>query len=988
MMGRGIGPTEPRWGDQVRRHAPFVVPLVVLAGIVLVSGARPSGALPAGAASQDTSPVDLATPIDMDAGMAHKSAIVHVGDVRIEVLAPSLLRLEYSPSQHFENSPTVNALNRRMPVPPYSVTTTGGWLTVHTAKATLRYKLGSGPFTPLNTSLKLLVRGRRSTIAPTWEWECTFGQVCQAGAATLGGGAALSQTFPGYQSTAGYAGFFVKPGASVTWHVIGSKAGTAVVSLRYYNLGSPPLTPSPSTLDLDVNGRLRQIIDAAPTTAAAPWATFTTTVPLVSGTNSIKVVSTTPNSFDLGIDTLAVGPGGSPPPVPASTGSLGGWIRGFDTDTYNEAPNCGPGQSGDTCQARIQPLNTDGLLDTAGWRLLDDTQSALWTKNGWIEPRPANGDLEDGYLFVYGSDYAGALHTLAQLTGSAPLLPRDVFGVWYSDYTPYSSSTIESSVYPAFVTNKVPLNTLSLDTDWKAPNDWNGWEWNRSLFPSPSSFLRWARSHGIDVTLNIHSSIDDNDPKLPEAERIAGHALASSSCTHGKCKVWDWSSISQAESNFALQQSFQRQGVSFWWLDWCCDDSVVSSPGVTPDAWVDHLYAQDMVNLGERGFVLARIGGSNADPQEVYPAGPWSDHTSAIAFTGDAWGTWNTLAAEAALVPDEATIGEPYVSSDIGSFLGPPPTQPSADPPDLYDRWVQLGTFEPILRLHSDNEDRLPWQYPQPVQGITESFLRLREALLPYTYTLAAEANQTGLPMARPLYLDYPAQPSAYEHPTEYLYGPDMLVAPVTTPGEVASTTVWFPPGRWVDFFTGATFIGPSAATLTVPLDRMPVFVRQGGIVPEQPSTGGAGPPHALTALVYPGSPGTFDLYGDAGTGLGYTKGQHTETLIATSTTAPAGGPPSVRVTIGAARGSYPGEPTSVSTTIEMVDVTRPDQVTLDGRTLSARSGSGPRWSYQGSTSTLTVDIGPRPVEQRARVMAVGATPVARGEPTTTSSDS
>ena len=186
---------------------------------------------------------------------------------------------------------------------------------------------------------------------------------------------------------------------------------------------------------------------------------------------------------------------------------------------------------------------------------------------------------------------------------------------------------------------------------------------------------------------------------------------------------------------------------------------------MTPDAWIDHLYAQDMVNLGERGFVLARIGGSNGEPQEVYPAGPWSDHTSTIAFTGDAWGTWNTLAAEAALVPDEATIGEPYVSSDIGSYLGPPPTQSGADPADLYDRWVQLGTFQPILRLHSNNEDRLPWQYPQPVQGITESFLRLREALLPYTYTLAAEANQTGLPMARPLYLDYPDQPVGLPEP-------------------------------------------------------------------------------------------------------------------------------------------------------------------------------------------------------------------------------
>src|SRR5580704_16712986 len=132
-----------------------------------------------------------------------------------------------------------------------------------------------------------------------------------------------------------------------------------------------------------------------------------------------------------------------------------------------------------------------------------------------------------------------------------------------------------------------------------------------------------------------------------------------------------------------------------------------------------------------------------------------------------------------ALGPAEAPIGEPHGSRDIGSSLGPPPTQSGADPADLYDRWVQLGTFQPILRLHSNNEDRLPWQYPQPVQGITESFLRLREALVPYTYTLAAEAHQTGMPMAQPLYLQNPDQPSAYQNQTEYLYGHDMLVAPV-----------------------------------------------------------------------------------------------------------------------------------------------------------------------------------------------------------------
>jgi hypothetical protein len=124
-------------------------------------------------------------------------------------------------------------------------------------------------------------------------------------------------------------------------------------------------------------------------------------------------------------------------------------------------------------------------------------------------------------------------------------------------------------------------------------------------------------------------------------------------------------------------------------------------------------------------------------------------------FTGDTWGTWNTLAFQAQLAPDAATIGEPYLSNDIGSFLGPPPGSPQDDA-DLYTRWVQLGAFQPLLRLHSSHGNRLPWDYPQPAGNVAASFLRLREALVPYTYTLADQAATTGLPMTRPLYLDYP----------------------------------------------------------------------------------------------------------------------------------------------------------------------------------------------------------------------------------------
>jgi hypothetical protein len=970
----------------------ILVPVLAVVSIVLSDPAPAAASGRGRPPAPTTSPINLSTPVDPASGFAHQSAVVRLGPARIEVLSPSLLRLEYSPSGTFENSPTVNALNRRMPVTPYTVHLSLGWLTLQTSRATLRYKVGSGPFTPANTSLRLAVGNQMTTVQPGWEWECPFDQTCQAGAAVLGGGAALSQARGGYQSTAGYAGDLVQPGAGATWTVLGAPSGEAALTIRYANQTGAPLTPVARTLDLVVNGQLLTTLVAPPTDSAHPWSTLTATASLRPGSNSVAVVCGTGNSCNVDIDTLAIGPPHAllPPAAPADT--LGGWIRGFDTFTYGPGgATCPPGTQGATCQAALEPLHRDGLLDSDGWRLVDDTQSPVWTAQGWVAPRKPGGDTEDGYLFIYGHDYAGALRTFAQLTGHAPLLPRKVFGVWYSDFTSYSSAAIEGSLYPAFQHEHVPLDTLSLDTNWKAPNIWNGWEWDPTLFPDPGSFLRWTRARGIDVTLTVHSSIADNDPKLPAVQRIAGPALASSACMTGPCKVWDWSAISQAQSNFALQQPFQRQGVAFWWLDWCCDESIASLSGLTPDSWIGHLYAQQMVNQGQRGFVLARIGSSNDYPQRVYPAGPWSDHTSAIAFTGDTHGTWNTLAREVELTSAEATIGQPYVSDDIGSFLGAPGGEPQV-PADLYARWVQFGTFQPILRLHSANGNRLPWEFPQPVRGITGDFLRLRQALVPYTYTLASEAHNDGLPVARPLYLNYPDQSAAYSHPEEYLYGSKVLVAPVTSPGGVADTTVWFPPGRWVDYFTGATFTGPLTATLSVPLDRMPVFVSAGGIIPQQPSTATTAPATAGPRVlkVFSGSNGTFSLYGDSGTGLGYANGQFTETPISDSVGSVRGGGSSTpsRVTIGPTRGHYPGEPTAVAYHLELVDLTQPSQVTLNGRRLARQppGSNAPGWSFQVGTATVVVNTASLPTTQALTVVASGGLPVNRPEPSAVSS--
>lgn len=963
--------------------------IVIFAGFLTLLPTKMTASTGVKQAVTDRSPVNLATPVNFRAGLAHRSATIVEGDARIEVLAPGLLRLEYAPSGRFENRPTVNVVNRRFPAPRYTASVHAGWLTIRTSQLTFRYKVGSGPFTPENTALSYLLGNRSVIVHPTWGGESTFGESSQAGAANLAGGAVLATDHTGYQSTAGFitglGGAHGGNGASATWNVLGAPAGPARVTIRYANNTGLLGGPASRTIDLSVNGRLVRTLTLAPTASWHTWASVTTRVLLRKGTNAVALVAGPGTSGNVNVDTLAVGPPTGPVPILPRTGRLGGWIRSFDSYTYGEQYTYSSSNSvsAQQAQAILPPLHRDGLLNRAGWRLLDDTHSAVWTHSGWVRPRSPHGDVEDGYLFAYGRQYKSALRELAQLTGPAPLLARYIFGVWFSRYYPYTAADYEQHLLPDFRAHRVPLDTLSVDTDWKAPNTWNGWEWNPALFPHPQSFLDWAKANGIHVTLNIHSSIAKNDPRLAEVRRIAGNTLASSSGFSGASYVWDWSKIPQAESNFTLQQQYEHQGIAFWWLDWCCDNSSVSMPGLTPDNWIDHLYAQEMVNRGERGFVLARIGASLQHPNQVYPAGPWSAHTAAIHFTGDTWGTWNTLAYETTLAPAEASIGEPYVSNDIGSFLGTPPGGPM-DSPDLYDRWVQFGVFQPVLRLHSNHGDRLPWEYPQPVQGITEHFLRLREALVPYTYTLAAQAHFSGLPITRALYLDYPDLAAAYEHPHEYLYGPNFLVAPVITPGKVVKRTMWFPPGRWIDYFTGATISGPATVTLAEPLDRMPVFVKAGAIVPEQLYMNhvGAKPVNPLILRVFSGGDGRFYLYSDAGAGLGYQKGQFTETPIVYSeggrTTAPHS-----TLTIGSVHGRFPGEMTHRQYRIELTDISAPHRVFVDQQPLAntAVGSDHSGWWYDSSTATLMVNTPSLPTGERVTVSQIGGRSVTRGEP-------
>jgi LPXTG-motif cell wall-anchored protein len=783
------------------------------------------------------------------------------------------------------------------------------------------------------------------TTTPTTT-DCDFGVTCEAETGSLARGAAAATDHNGASGDRFLAG--LHQGASQTTHVTGVPAdGAYAVQVRYANAVAGDRTISVTA------GSGDPVAAALPSTSGWDyWNTVSVPVQLAAGDNDVTISCPDAASCELNIDTVAVAAVDAPLLAPHA--ALGGYRR--DLDTANGTIDTNP-----------------GLLYQDGWALLDDTASALYdvTDQTITERGDHGGDAyQDGYVFGYGDDYLTALEDLATLTGPTALLPSWAYGVWYSEYYDRTASDFTDTLVPAFREHGVPVDVMAIDTDYKSPDKWNGWEVDTTRFPDMAGLLATLESQGIHNTLNVHPTIGSNDPKFAQAQATANGALTPGS---GDDYLFDWADPAQLQAYFDLHDETQAAGTDIWWLDWCCSEgSQYSAAGVTPDSFINQQYADYTDEaLGGRGFAFSRAYGSltaggYGNPQPV-ETGPWADKRSTLHFTGDTVSSWPMLQAEVGYTPGEsASTGLAAISHDIGGHTGGE-TFPGAEPEstkladDLYARWVQLGTFQPIDRLHSNHSDRLPWQYGPAADASATSFLNLRENLLPLTYTLAAEATATGAPITRPLYLEYPQSQEAYAFAgREYLYGSDVLVAPATTPGETATTTVWFPEGsRWVDYFTGEAHEGGTTADITTGLDRMPVFVKEGGIVPTRSANvfnDSSSPLDAVTVTVTTGADGSFELYEDDGA-------SPTEVQSATTaldyTQQETGG----SLTIAAADGTFEGQVTDRAYTAVFRDVDQPGVVTIDGSAIESSA-----WSYDAATRTVTVPVASRSIDQATTV--------------------
>jgi len=610
-----------------------------------------------------------------------------------------------------------------------------------------------------------------------------------------------------------------------------------------------------------------------------------------------------------------------------------------------------------------------GLLSRNGWTLVDDSHRPLFDSDNfsftrgekspwpWAMLRPA-GDRLDWYFFGYGHEYKQALSDFVSVAGRIPLPPRYAFGAWWSRYWAYSDQELNQLVR-GFHQNDVPLDVLVIDMDWHLNHSqlealheadpsgqtlgWTGYTWNPLLFPDPGAFLEHMHHDGLKVTLNLHpaSGVQPWEKPYPAMARAMGIDPATRM----------YVPFNIASKKFAqnymdiLHHPLEKEGIDFWWLDWQQGDKT-SLPGVNPTWWLNYVHFTDQEREGKRPLLFGRWGGLG-------------NHRYQIGFSGDTISVWDSLAFQPWFTATAANLGYAYWSHDIGGHM------PGVVNPELYTRWVQFGVFSPILRTHTtknpDAERRI-WTYPEPYSSIMRDAFHLRYALEPYLYTEARRTYDTGVAFLHPLYYEWPEADDAYTQKNEYVFGSQMIVAPVTHPvdagTELASESVWIPQGNWIEVPTGRHFTGPQQITRSFSIDEIPVYVRAGAIVPMQP-------PMEYTAQkavdplilnIYPlanGQTSSYTLYEDNSKGVEYKRGVCTWTTIRATQSGDV-----LTVEIEPVKGSYPGMLTRRGYELRLPDDWPPESVAVNGASL-AYAGvdqARPGWRYDGNKlSTIVV---------------------------------
>lgn len=480
----------------------------------------------------------------------------------------------------------------------------------------------------------------------------------------------------------------------------------------------------------------------------------------------------------------------------------------------------------------------DGILSRSGWAFIDDSQRPLFDNSDWpwVQGRKDNGG-QDWYFFGYGTNYKRALFDFVSTSGRISLPPKYAFGIWYSRYWSYTEQDMKDIV-AGYEKNDIPLDVLVVDMGWHLteqsspeifsrytpkPNGWTGFTWEKKLFPDYKEFLKWTDDQNLETCLNIHPAAGVQ----PHEAAYAAFAKAMGVDTANHLTIpFDITNKKFARNYFdVLLHPYEKAGIDFWWLDWQ-QWGGTNIKGVNPTFYLNYVHYSDMQRQGKRPLIFHRYGGLGNQRYQ-------------IGFSGDCIIDWKSLTYQPEFTATAANVGYGYWSHDIGGHMNPISKKNKQDP-ELFTRWVQWGAFSPIFRTHATQDpeiERRIWKYPDADFNAMRKAIQQRYALLPYIYTYARMAYDSGISLVHPMYYEYPETKEAYQYPDQYFFGNDMIVAPIhqSMKGrEKVSQKIWLPEGMWYDYRTGDVATGGRVITQLYGLDEIPVFVKEGSIIPTQ----------------------------------------------------------------------------------------------------------------------------------------------------------
>ena len=593
------------------------------------------------------------------------------------------------------------------------------------------------------------------------------------------------------------------------------------------------------------------------------------------------------------------------------------------------------GQIGDNKRREME----NGLLSRAGWAVIDESPltrrgdgSTTFAFEGeqdgieWVA-QPVDKEAIDWYFMGYGHAYKKALGDYIKIAGRQPMPPLYVLGYWYSKYQRYTSDEFMEIVNDV-KRNQIPMDVMIFDMDWHTQG-WTGWTWDSTAIADPVGLIEWMHHNGLKVSLNLHPAdgVDDDEDFFQELRNDMGLP------TTAKVVPWNLSDKKFYHNMFGrIIRAREQQGVDFWWIDWQQNLTSKYVDGLGETFWCNHVFYNDM-----------RLNRPNHRPLIFHRWGGLGSHRYPIGFSGDSFTTYGTLAWQPYFTATASNVCFGYWGHDLGGHQ-----QTGDNDPEIYLRWMQYGVFTPIFRTHATNWpgiERRIWKYDNfPLLLET---VKLRYALMPYIYTACRQAYDTGVSLCRPLYYEWPEQNESYLYEDEYLFGDDILVAPVVSPSGAdgkATRKTWLPEGRWYDVCRGEVKEGNRVFTDSYAQPEIPYFYRAGSIIVNNPPMLNLNTrPDRLIVKVVPGADGQTSLYEDEGDTEAYKNGEYTTTTMRHQGST---------LTIEPRQGRFKGMPQKRAYTVEFLGTERPQAVSING----TKCSNGV-WNYDAQRRLTTVYV-------------------------------